>query len=48
MIMKQCRLSPSPLVGRILRELEELQAAGEIATAQEAVARAVVLAQQWG
>lgn len=35
-LMKKFDLQPSPLVGRILREIEELQAIGKIKTAQDA------------
>ncbi|MFA5355820.1 MAG: HD domain-containing protein [Candidatus Omnitrophota bacterium] len=36
-IMKKFRLQPSPLIGKILREVEELQAIGKIKTIQEAL-----------
>ena len=35
-LMKHFKLEPSPLIGKILREIEELQAVGKIKTKQEA------------
>lgn len=36
-LMREFKLSPSPLIGRILSELEELQAIGKIKTKEEAL-----------
>lgn len=39
-IIKIFKLSPSPLIGTLLRELEELQAIGKITTKKEALSAA--------
>jgi rRNA-processing protein FCF1 len=36
-LIKKFKLSPSPLIGKVLRELEELQAIGKIKTRLEAL-----------
>ena len=36
-LMKKFKIAPSPLIGKILREIEELQAIGKIKTKQEAL-----------
>ena len=36
-VMRRFRLSPSPLVGKVLKDLEELQAIGKIKTKEEAL-----------
>ncbi|MFA4990006.1 MAG: HD domain-containing protein [Candidatus Omnitrophota bacterium] len=43
-IMKKFKLAPSPLIGKILAELEELQAIGKVKTRQEAFKAAARLA----
>ncbi|MFH0855924.1 MAG: HD domain-containing protein [Candidatus Omnitrophota bacterium] len=42
-IMKKFKLTPSPLIGKILSELEELQAIGKIRTKEEALKAAAKL-----
>jgi hypothetical protein len=44
MLMKKLKIGPSPLIGSILSELEELQAIGKIKTKQQALnaARAIL------
>lgn len=42
-LIKQFKLTPSPLIGKILRELEELQAIGKIKTKKEALLAAKAL-----
>jgi poly(A) polymerase len=39
-LLKRFKLTPSPLIGKILREIEELQAIGKIKTKKEALAAA--------
>lgn len=39
-LIKKFKLAPSPLIGKILREIEELQAIGKIKTKQEALQEA--------
>jgi hypothetical protein len=39
-LLRKFKLTPSPLIGKILREIEELQAVGEIKTRTEALAAA--------
>ena len=39
-LMKKFKIAPSPLIGEILREIEELQAIGKIKTKQEALKEA--------
>lgn len=39
-LIKEFKLEPSPLIGKILREIEELQAIGKIKTKKEALAQA--------
>ncbi|MFA7653106.1 MAG: metal-dependent phosphohydrolase, partial [Candidatus Omnitrophota bacterium] len=44
-IMKKFKLAPSPLIGKILAEVEELQAIGKVKTRQEAFKAAARLAK---
>lgn len=46
LLMKHCKLSPSPLVGKILAELEELQAIGAVRTRADALDAAAEMLQQ--
>lgn len=45
-LMRELKLTPSPLIGKILRKLEELQAIGKIKTRQEALKSARKLAKK--
>jgi len=45
-LIKELKLQPSPLIGKILRELEELQAIGKIKTKEEAFKAAEKLADR--
>jgi len=42
-VMRRFKLEPSPLVGKVLRELEELQAIGKIKTKEEALKSCAVI-----
>jgi hypothetical protein len=44
-VIRECRITPSPLVGRILKELEELQAIGRLKTRRQALNYALRLAK---
>jgi poly(A) polymerase len=46
-LMKFLHLSPSPMVGRLLKALAELQWQGRISTQQEALEQAARLLKQW-
>ncbi len=48
MIMKHCRLPAGPLIGSIMRELEEAQAVGEISTREQALERALTISRRPG
>jgi len=42
-LMRSLRLQPSPLIGHLIREIEELQAEGKVSTKQEALEQAAQL-----
>jgi putative nucleotidyltransferase with HDIG domain len=46
-LIKKFKLEPSPLIGKVLGDLEELQGVGKIKTKQEALARAKQLILQY-
>ena len=45
-LMQNLGLSPGPVVGRLLRQIDEARAAGEIATREEALALAAALSEK--